>query len=56
MITLQASFRTGSILAAWADLLQTGDAYSAAEKQDEGCSADCTGICAPFSVSQLLMH
>ena len=32
MIALQASFRTGSILAAWADLLQTGDAYSAAEK------------------------
>ena len=32
MIALQASFRTGSILAAWTDLLQTGDAYSAAEK------------------------
>ena len=33
VIDLQAVFRTGSILAAWLDLLQTGEAYSAAEKQ-----------------------
>ena len=27
---------------------KTGDAYSATEKhRAEGCSADCTGICAP---------
>ena len=33
MIALQDEFRAGSILDAWADLLHTGKAYSAAEKQ-----------------------
>ena len=33
LIALQDEFRAGSILDAWADLLHTGDAYSAAEKQ-----------------------
>ena len=33
VIALQDEFRAGSILGAWADLLHTGDAYSAAEKQ-----------------------
>ena len=51
------SFRTGSILAAWTDLLQDWRCiFGCREHRGEGCSADCAGICAPFSVSQLLKY
>ena len=43
VIALQDEFRAGSILGAWADLLHTGDAYSAAEKQRcERIKRNCT--------------
>ena len=49
MIALQDKFRAGSIFGAWADLLHTGDAYSAAEKQRrKGCRPDRSGISHPF--------
>ena len=51
VIALQASFRTGSILAAWTDLLQTGDAFRLL-----GRGLVRIVICAPFSVSQLLKY
>ena len=47
-MALQAAFRTGSIFEACDDLLQTGDAYSAEEKQSHGCGADSSGICSPI--------
>ena len=50
----QASFKTGSIFEACDDLPQTRDAYSAEEKQSQGCGADSSGVCSPIGVRQLL--
>ena len=47
-MALQAAFRTGSIFEACDDLLQTGDAYSAAEKHRADSGADSSGVCSPW--------